>query len=367
MSLKRGSGGGAPSVPIASPLKELINIRLEKAYEISDARIQFVSLVDRAANKRRFLITKAQGNPAGLSVTKAEGGRARFTASGRILKIDRESHYLTGIVYEPMTADAHDNFMTSAEITKAAHWFMKHGGRMDLQHSFQEAGGLNVVESFVAPCEMRVGGQTVPEGAWVLTVEVRNEAVWAAVRKGEITGFSMGGIGRYSEANVNLNVQKEETGMIKKGTRASARLAARFGKAAHVRKEDMMEEATVQEVADALSDAVTEAVQDAVSTTMQDAVTETVQDSVAETIQIAVASAVQDAVAEAVEEVLPDVVQEAVAIAIEETLPEVVSGLASEAVAKALTPILRARGLYSNLNDAKPVAKAGRHYLTGIL
>ena len=33
---------------------------LRKAYEITDAKIQFVSLVDKAANKRQFLIKKEE-------------------------------------------------------------------------------------------------------------------------------------------------------------------------------------------------------------------------------------------------------------------------------------------------------------------
>ena len=67
--------------------------KLEKAYALSDARIQFVSLVDKAANKRQFLITKA------------EGSSVSFQSYGRIVKADSESHFVTGIVYEPMAED----------------------------------------------------------------------------------------------------------------------------------------------------------------------------------------------------------------------------------------------------------------------
>ena len=62
---------------------------LKKAYEIKDAKIQFVSLVDKAANKRKFLIKKEAG------------GRATFTTYGRIVKADAENHYVTGIVPFP--------------------------------------------------------------------------------------------------------------------------------------------------------------------------------------------------------------------------------------------------------------------------
>ena len=83
--------------------------KIEKAYAITDAKISFVSLVDKAANKKQFLITKA------------EHGSASFASYGRIVNADADSHYITGIVYEPLTEDAHGNYMTEQEITKAVH------------------------------------------------------------------------------------------------------------------------------------------------------------------------------------------------------------------------------------------------------
>ena len=53
-----------------------------KARCISDAQIQFVSLVDKAANKKSFLIAKA------------EDGQASFSAYGKIVKTDTDSHYV---------------------------------------------------------------------------------------------------------------------------------------------------------------------------------------------------------------------------------------------------------------------------------
>lgn len=175
--------------------------RVEKAYEITDARISFVSLVDKAANKRQFLITKA------------EGSEAEFASYGRIIKADPESHYVTGIVYEPMTEDAHGNFMTEEEITKAAYWYAKHGDQVDLQHSFEPLEKAAVVESYIAPCDMEVGGEPVTKGTWIMTVEINDPEIFDAIRKGEITGLSMGGIGKYSDEDVDIegeDVQKGE-------------------------------------------------------------------------------------------------------------------------------------------------------------
>ncbi len=173
---------------------------LEKAYEITDAKIQFVSLVDKAANKRQFLLKKE------------EGGRAAFTTYGRIVKTDAENHYVTGIVYEPMAEDSHGNFMTEEEITKAAYWFAKNGDKVDLQHSFEPLNGAAVVENWIAKADFEIEGETIQKGTWLMTVEVADKSVWESVEKGEITGFSMGGMGNYSEEDIELdNVNKQES------------------------------------------------------------------------------------------------------------------------------------------------------------
>lgn len=167
--------------------------RIGKAREIRDAKISFVSLVDKAANKKQFLITKA------------EDGEADFTMTGRIVKTDGESHYVTGVVYEPMVEDAHGDFMTAEEIAKAAHWFAKHGNSVDLQHSFQPLDGAAVVESWITKTDSEIGDETIRKGTWMMTVEVTDSATWEKIEKGEITGFSMGGHGIYSDEDVDLN------------------------------------------------------------------------------------------------------------------------------------------------------------------
>ena len=173
--------------------------KIAKAYAISDAKISFVSLVNKAANKRQFLITKA------------EDGQASFSSVGRIIKSDAEHHYVTGIVYEPMVEDTQGNYMTEEEITKAAHWFAKNGNSVDIQHCFMKADGVEVVESYVAKCDMEIEGQSIKKGTWIMTAEITDDDIWSAVEKGEITGFSMGGVGIYSAEDVDLDaVEKSE-------------------------------------------------------------------------------------------------------------------------------------------------------------
>ena len=79
--------------------------KIMKAYAITDAKISFVSLVNKAANKKQFLITKS------------ENGAAAFSTFGRILKADTDSHFVTGIVYEPMVEDSQGNFSHSTVVS----------------------------------------------------------------------------------------------------------------------------------------------------------------------------------------------------------------------------------------------------------
>lgn len=179
--------------------------KIAKSYAISDAKISFVSLVDKAANKHQFLITKAEGNQANIQTL------------GRIIKADSDSHYVTGIVYEPMVEDTDGNYMTAAEIEKAAHWFMKNAGDADIQHCFSKAEGVEVVESYIAKCDMEIEDQPIKKGTWLMTMEISDADVWDKIEKGEITGFSMGGTGKYSTEDVDLSNSSVEKNGSKKG------------------------------------------------------------------------------------------------------------------------------------------------------
>lgn len=166
--------------------------RIKKAVAITDAKISFVSLVDKAANQRAFLIAKA-------SATEKS-----FAMQGRILKTNEQTHFLTGIVYEPMVEDAHGNYMTEDEIVKASYWFAENGDKVDLQHNFKKCASCSVVENWVTKSAETIGNTKLAKGTWLITVKVTDPTIWNMVQKGEITGFSMGGVGRYSTANENL-------------------------------------------------------------------------------------------------------------------------------------------------------------------
>ncbi|MCG6197727.1 terminase, partial [Anoxybacillus sp. LAT_38] len=77
------------------------------------------------------------------------------------------------------------------------HAFMEsqHTHNIDKQHDLEADEGY-VVESYIAPVDMQLGDQTIKKGSWVAGVKVTNAETWVAIEKGEITGFSMWGIGK---------------------------------------------------------------------------------------------------------------------------------------------------------------------------
>lgn len=190
-----------------------------KATAIMDAKIQFVSLVDKAANKRKFLITKA------------DGGSANFQTYGCILKSEAETHYITGIVYEPMVEDTDKNYMTAAEIAKAEKYFTENSGSIDIQHSFETEENVSVVESWITKCDCSINGKEVKKGTWLMTVKVEDDDIWDKVEKGEITGFSMGGVGKYSDEDVDLSDITDDETSVEKAEKKSlfVKLANAFG------------------------------------------------------------------------------------------------------------------------------------------
>lgn len=183
------------------------NTKIERAYEITDAKISFVSLVDAAANRKTFL------------VTRAKDGQAELKLTGRIIRQDDDKHLVTGVVYEPLEEDTWGTYMSAEEIEKAAHWFMRYGSRNnDIQHSYEPNPDCTVVESWIARSDTDIGGETVKAGTWLMTVEVTDSKIWRAIETGQITGLSMGGVGTYSEEDVDLeSIEKSEDAQEKRG------------------------------------------------------------------------------------------------------------------------------------------------------
>jgi len=120
----------------------------------------------------------------------------------------QELHYILGVVLEPDVIDGTTTEKTMGdiynedEVRKAAHHFMLNykGQGNDFMHDGADnPDAFQIVESYIAPAGMQLGGEEIKKGTWMMATLVFNEQIWKAVKEGRITGYSIGG---YSNARI---------------------------------------------------------------------------------------------------------------------------------------------------------------------
>ncbi|EOO27124.1 hypothetical protein ICM_01403 [Bacillus cereus BAG1X2-3] len=173
-------------------------------YELKNANISYISLVTKGANGRQFAIMKSES-----------AKQPNISKQVPILKTEEEKQLVTGVVYEPDVEDSHGDIMTAEEIEKAAYTFMENYQHIDKQHD-EIAGKGTVVENWIAKSDMTVGEQEVQAGTWLMTVRVDDADTWEEIKKGEVTGFSMGGFGERVEIAKTDDFTHEDKGLIRK-------------------------------------------------------------------------------------------------------------------------------------------------------
>ena len=114
-----------------------------------------------------------------------------------ILLKNEERQIVYGVVLEPDTEDAHGDIVTADEIEQTAHRWMRESRVIGQDHV--ERAGAEVVESFISPQDITLGGQLVKRGSWMLAVKVHDRDLWQGVKSGEYTGFSIGAYARRKE------------------------------------------------------------------------------------------------------------------------------------------------------------------------
>jgi cation transport regulator ChaB len=144
-----------------------------------------------------------QLSPGGPSYTEPSNTPqpVTFAKSIPITKVDLERRLVYGIVLEPGDpehVDAQGDWLKPEEIEQSCHEFMKRyraqETKMRLQHE-QDAPKVSIVECYIAPADFVLGEQAVLKGSWVVASHVNDEQLWEQVKAGELTGYSIGGVG----------------------------------------------------------------------------------------------------------------------------------------------------------------------------
>ncbi len=149
-----------------------------------------------------FWYVEPELDPEADNADTAEKRAARATAKMQkflpkdrkmpILKTDEE-RYVLGIVLEPETEDSQNDIYSADEVRKAAHDFMANFQNIGLMHRTIINGKAQILESYLAPATFKIDGQSVKKGTWLFGVRVSDDDLWAEVKDGGLTGFSIGG------------------------------------------------------------------------------------------------------------------------------------------------------------------------------
>lgn len=103
-----------------------------------------------------------------------------------------DEHIVCGIVYEPNIEDVQGDEASEIEIRKAAYQFMEDVQAFKINHKGKEIGA-KVLESYIAPQDFVIAGQSIKKGSWLLTTRILDKKVWDSIKSGELTGYSMAG------------------------------------------------------------------------------------------------------------------------------------------------------------------------------
>lgn len=115
-----------------------------------------------------------------------------------ILKASEEERTVFGIVLEPNVTDLHKDTYDEDAVIKAAHHFMENMQNIGKNHTQIINGDVKILESYVAPVDMSLetpaGKVKIKKNTWLMKVRIIAEDIWQQVKKGELTGFSIGAL-----------------------------------------------------------------------------------------------------------------------------------------------------------------------------
>ncbi len=107
-----------------------------------------------------------------------------------------DEQFVLGVVLEPDIVDAQGDTYSTDEVRQAAHRFLEDFGGLGVMHRYRVNGQVKILESYLAPSDVELGGVGVRKGTWLLAVRILSDELWTQVKSGQLTGFSIGGSAR---------------------------------------------------------------------------------------------------------------------------------------------------------------------------
>lgn len=169
--------------------KDLQNITIRKGIDVGDVHVAGPSW----RGKKRSEMTKEEI----AECEKARLACPKVKKSIELCKLDEEQHLIYGVVLVPDVEDLQGDICSKEDIQEAAHDYLVNSRLVKAQH--RAPTDAEVVQSYIAPIDIPIGKGIAPAGSWVMVTKVNSTAMWTAIKKGDITGYSIGGRGTREE------------------------------------------------------------------------------------------------------------------------------------------------------------------------
>ena len=120
----------------------------------------------------------------------------------RKAEIEGEQRVVFGEVLVPEDRDLQGDIYSHEEVEAAAHRYLARYRTARVnphkdQHSRQMSDGdFDLLESYIAPVDFEINGRQLKAGTWLMKVRINDLSVWADVKAGRRTGFSIGGMAK---------------------------------------------------------------------------------------------------------------------------------------------------------------------------
>ena len=133
----------------------------------------------------------------GIDVQDVHVPGPKIKKNFEIAKFDDEQRLVYGIVLVPDVEDLQGDICSKEDIQEAAHDYLVNSRLVKAQH--KSPTDADVVECYIAPVDIPIGKGIAPAGSWIMVTKIKSGAMWDAIKKGDITGYSIGGRGTREE------------------------------------------------------------------------------------------------------------------------------------------------------------------------
>jgi hypothetical protein len=92
--------------------------------------------------------------------------------------------------------DLHFDYVSAEDVRLAKESFNRQlrKARMSNLYHLVQTDSFDILESYLAPCDMVLSGHLVRKGTWLVTLSIEDDKLWDMIVNDEITGVSIGAI-----------------------------------------------------------------------------------------------------------------------------------------------------------------------------